>query len=105
MPYDKPEDLEHLTPLDNSIHNIGASLNNIGRLQKYFRTRENRNFATVKSTVGRIYYFSMLECFLIVSVAVLQVQKSRYNINVRFLSYEHSSKHQKGEFKFVINKP
>ena len=74
MPLDNNVDKsEHLSPLETSIHNIAASLNNIGRLQKYFRTRENRNFETVKSTIGRIYYFSLLESFLIIGMAAIQV--------------------------------
>lgn len=42
-------------------------------MQKYFRTRENRNFSTVKSTEGRIFNFSVVESGLMVCMAGLQV--------------------------------
>lgn len=42
-------------------------------MQKYFRTRENRNFSTVKSTESRIFNFSVVESGLMVCMAGLQV--------------------------------
>jgi len=43
------------------------------RQQKYFRTRENRNFSTVRSTEKRIFNFSLIESGLMVAMAGLQV--------------------------------
>ncbi|KAK9462534.1 emp24/gp25L/p24 family/GOLD-domain-containing protein [Lipomyces oligophaga] len=59
--------------LDNSIHSISGKLTSVARSQKYFRTRENRNFSTVNSTESRIFYFSIVEVVAIVSMAALQV--------------------------------
>lgn len=37
-------------PLEESISKVGSQLSGISRTQRYFRTRENRNYATVVST-------------------------------------------------------
>ena len=52
---------------------ISRDLSTINRNQKYFRTRENRNFSTVKSTESRIFNFSVVESGLMVCMAGLQV--------------------------------
>jgi hypothetical protein len=52
---------------------LSAQLSTISRNQKYFRTRENRNMSTVKSTEKRIFNFSMMEVALMVIMAGLQV--------------------------------
>ncbi|KAJ2246767.1 hypothetical protein GGH98_004226 [Coemansia sp. RSA 454] len=44
---------------------------------KYFRMRENRNFATVSSTESRIWWFSALDSLCVVLVAVIQVYAIR----------------------------
>jgi hypothetical protein len=64
---------EQTTVLEESILKLSAQLSTISRNQKYFRTRENRNFSTVKSTEGRIFTFSLLESGLILTMAGLQV--------------------------------
>lgn len=66
-------DDSHLTPLEDSLYKLSASLSSIVRTQKYFRTRENRNFATVESTGSRIFSFSLFESVLIMGMAGLQV--------------------------------
>ena len=52
---------------------VSRDLSTINRNQKYFRTRENRNFSTVKSTESRIFNFSVVESALMVCMAGLQV--------------------------------
>jgi hypothetical protein len=47
-------------------------------MQKYFRTRENRNFSTVRSTEGRIFNFSLIEVGMMVGMAGLQVLVVRF---------------------------
>lgn len=47
-------------------------------MQKYFRTRENRNFSTVKSTEQRIFNFSLVEVAMMVGMAALQVLVVRF---------------------------
>ena len=68
---------EHISPLEESLYKISADLSQIARNQKYFRTRENRNFATVQSTESRIFWFSFLENALIVGMSALQVCSAR----------------------------
>lgn len=47
-------------------------------MQKYFRTRENRNFSTVKSTEQRIFNFSLVEVLMMVGMAAVQVLVVRF---------------------------
>lgn len=64
--------------LEESIYKISGQLSAISRNQKYFRTRENRNFATVISTENRIINFSMIQSFLVVAMGALQVFVVRF---------------------------
>ncbi|KAI8985164.1 emp24/gp25L/p24 family/GOLD-domain-containing protein [Pilobolus umbonatus] len=67
------EQPEKLTEMEESLFRLSGSLSNIARTQKYFRTRENRNSATVISTESRIYWFAFLESLGIITMACLQV--------------------------------
>ncbi|KKK11985.1 hypothetical protein AOCH_004915 [Aspergillus ochraceoroseus] len=64
---------EQASALEESIFKLSAQLSTISRNQKYFRTRENRNFSTVRSTERRIFNFSVIEGLMMVSMAGLQV--------------------------------
>ncbi|KAL8743738.1 MAG: hypothetical protein Q9190_003938 [Brigantiaea leucoxantha] len=64
---------EQTSALEESIMKVSRDLSTINRNQKYFRTRENRNFSTVKSTENRIFNFSVVESGLMVCMAGLQV--------------------------------
>lgn len=64
------------------MYKISGQLSTISRNQKYFRTRENRNFATVNSTENRIVNFSMIQSFLVVCMAGLQVFVVRFFFQV-----------------------
>ena len=57
---------------------LSAQLSTISRNQKYFRTRENRNFSTVKSTESRIFNFSLVEVLMMAGMAALQVLVVRF---------------------------
>ena len=59
--------------MDESLFRLTGELSQIDRMQKYFKTRENRNFATVISTESRIFWFSLTESALIVVMSALQV--------------------------------
>ncbi|KAF8938359.1 emp24/gp25L/p24 family/GOLD-domain-containing protein [Dissophora ornata] len=59
--------------MDESLFRLTGELSQIDRMQKYFKTRENRNFATVISTESRIFWFSLTESALIVIMSALQV--------------------------------
>lgn len=69
---------EQTSALEESIMKVSRDLSTINRNQKYFRTRENRNFSTVKSTESRIFNFSVVESGLMVCMAGLQVFIVRY---------------------------
>jgi len=69
---------EQTTALEESIYKVSNSLSTINRNQKYFRTRENRNMSTVKSTESRIFNFSLAESALMVCMAGLQVFVVRF---------------------------
>jgi hypothetical protein len=64
--------------LEESILKVSAQLSTINRNQKYFRTRENRNFSTVRSTERRIFNFSIAESAMMVTMAGLQVFVVRF---------------------------
>ncbi|KAF2095810.1 hypothetical protein NA57DRAFT_43823 [Rhizodiscina lignyota] len=64
---------EQTSVLEESITKLSGQLSTITRNQKYFRTRENRNFSTVRSTERRIFNFSIIESVMIVTMAGLQV--------------------------------
>ncbi|KAJ2850464.1 hypothetical protein GGI22_005381 [Coemansia erecta] len=76
----RPEDIAKRTKRDevmNSVVSIASDLQQITKFMKYFRLRENRNFATVSSTESRVWWFSILESLCVVLVAVIQVYAIR----------------------------
>ncbi|RDW95163.1 endosomal cargo receptor Erp3 [Coleophoma crateriformis] len=64
---------EQTSALEESIFKLSGQLSTITRNQKYFRTRENRNFSTVRSTERRIFNFSIIESLMMICMAGLQV--------------------------------
>ena len=64
---------EQTSVLEESLLKLSSQLSTIHRNQKYFRTRENRNFSTVRSTERRIFNFSIIEGVMMVTMAGLQV--------------------------------
>ncbi|KAI9369493.1 emp24/gp25L/p24 family/GOLD-domain-containing protein [Aspergillus egyptiacus] len=69
---------EQASAIEESIFKLSAQLSTISRNQKYFRTRENRNFSTVRSTERRIWNFSVIEGMMMVCMAGLQVFVVRF---------------------------
>ncbi|EEP79054.1 conserved hypothetical protein [Uncinocarpus reesii 1704] len=69
---------EQASAMEDSIFKLSGQLSTISRNQKYFRTRENRNFSTVRSTEQRIFNFSVIEGLMMLSMAGLQVFIVRY---------------------------
>ncbi|GBC21342.2 ERP3 protein [Rhizophagus irregularis DAOM 181602=DAOM 197198] len=61
LPPSKGIQPEHTSSMEESLIRLSSSLSTVSRTQKYFRTRENRNFSTVKSTENRIFWFALLE--------------------------------------------
>lgn len=64
--------------LEDAVFKISGQLSTISRMQKYFRTRENRNFSTVQSTESRIFNFSLIEVIMMAGMAALQVLVVRF---------------------------
>lgn len=64
--------------LEDLVFKVSGQLSTVNRMQKYFRTRENRNFSTVRSTEQRIFQFSLIEVLMMVAMAVLQVMVVRF---------------------------
>ncbi|KAI9593430.1 emp24/gp25L/p24 family/GOLD-domain-containing protein [Syncephalis fuscata] len=73
MPVAHPLGAEQASAMDESIFRMNAGVGHVLRAQKYFRTRENRNFSTVKSTENRVFWFSFFESATIVTMAAIQV--------------------------------
>lgn len=73
---------EQTSVLEESVFKISSQLSTISRNQKYFRTRENRNFSTVHSTEKRIINFSMIQIGMVIAMAALQVIVVRFFFQV-----------------------
>jgi hypothetical protein len=73
IPSKQGANIEQTSALENSVLKLSGQLSTITRQQKYFRTRENRNFSTVRSTEQRIFNFSIIESLMMVAMAGLQV--------------------------------
>lgn len=56
-----------------SVSNIDTKLNNMLRTLQYYKTRNNRNEFTVKSTESRIFWFSLFEMVVMCLLAGFQV--------------------------------
>ncbi|KAI9439421.1 emp24/gp25L/p24 family/GOLD-domain-containing protein [Lactarius psammicola] len=64
---------EQTSALEESIYRLSSLLMSIKRTQKYFHTRENRGFSTVKSTQDRLFWYAVFETLAVIAMAVLQV--------------------------------
>ncbi|KAK6458050.1 emp24/gp25L/p24 family/GOLD-domain-containing protein [Scheffersomyces xylosifermentans] len=71
QPNTKP--LAHVESMQATVDKIDHQLDGLLRTLQYYKTRNNRNQATVKSTESRIYYFSIFEVLLMVGMAFLQI--------------------------------
>ncbi|OAA66980.1 endosomal cargo receptor [Niveomyces insectorum RCEF 264] len=78
LPSKQGSSSEQTSKLSESAFKISGQLSTITRNQKYFRTRENRNFSTVRSTEKRILNFSFIQSGLIVCMGALQVFVVRF---------------------------
>ncbi|WEJ96506.1 hypothetical protein PSN45_004045 [Yamadazyma tenuis] len=71
QPNAKPK--AHIENMGKTVDKIDQKLDELLRAIQYYKTRNNRNQATVKSTESRIYYFSIFEVLLMVGMAGLQI--------------------------------
>jgi hypothetical protein len=76
---------EQHTALEESLLKISTQMSTITRNQKYFRTRENRNSSTVRSTEKRIINFSLIQIALVICMGALQVFIVRFFFQVSSL--------------------
>lgn len=65
--------IEHVDAMKRTADHIDHQLDELKRSLQYYKTRNNRNQDTVRSTESRIYYLSILEVLLMVGMAVLQI--------------------------------
>lgn len=65
--------LNHVQNMQGTIDKIDQQLDGLLRTLQYYKTRNNRNQATVQSTELRIYFFSILEVVLMVAMGFLQI--------------------------------
>lgn len=70
-PNSKP--IAHVESMQATVEKIDDQLDGLLRTLQYYKTRNNRNQDTVKSTESRIYYFSIFEVLLMVGMAFLQI--------------------------------
>ncbi|KAL7754015.1 hypothetical protein RI367_000948 [Sorochytrium milnesiophthora] len=61
------------TEAEDTLFRLSTQIANYVRNQKHYRTRENRNFDTVRSTRDRIFWFAVIESLMMVGVSGLQV--------------------------------
>ncbi|KAJ3232452.1 hypothetical protein HDU81_002962 [Chytriomyces hyalinus] len=79
LKFEKPTDEATLAakpdmkPMETSIQNMHNHYGGIIRDLRYFRTRENRNFDTVKSTENRIFWFNITQNGIIILTAIVQI--------------------------------
>ncbi|BFZ53113.1 hypothetical protein PYCC9005_000136 [Savitreella phatthalungensis] len=73
MPVKPGASADSTTGIEESVLKISMQTSQISRMQKYFRTRENRNMSTVQSTESRIFWFAVLESVAMVAASFLQV--------------------------------
>ncbi|KAI8363657.1 emp24/gp25L/p24 family/GOLD-domain-containing protein [Mortierella sp. GBAus27b] len=59
--------------IDEALFRLTGELGKIDRMQKYFKSRENRNFSTVVSTDSRIFWYSLTYSSMVVAMAMVQV--------------------------------
>ncbi|KAK5137748.1 hypothetical protein LTR08_007319 [Meristemomyces frigidus] len=73
LPQKAGADPSQLSGVEETVLKLSTQVSTLVRQQKYFRTRENRNFSTVRSTEKRIFNFSVMGGIVMVGMAGLQV--------------------------------
>ncbi|KAI5365283.1 Putative transmembrane emp24 domain-containing protein [Septoria linicola] len=73
LPQKAGASVEQLSGVEETILKLSGQVSTLTRQQKYFRTRENRNFSTVRSTEKRIFNMNIMETVFMIAMAGLQV--------------------------------
>ncbi|KAI5963786.1 uncharacterized protein KGF55_002666 [Candida pseudojiufengensis] len=71
QPNTKP--LAHVESMQATVDKIEGQLDGLSKTLQFYKTRNNRNQATVRSTESRIFYFSIFEVLLMVGMGFLQI--------------------------------
>ncbi|KAI8867131.1 hypothetical protein GQ42DRAFT_105428, partial [Ramicandelaber brevisporus] len=74
---------EKTNKMTMTLDYISDGLSHIDRNLKFFRTRENRNMATVESTAERVFWFALAEAAGVIVIALIQVYGVRSLFNTR----------------------
>ncbi|VEU22405.1 DEKNAAC103553 [Brettanomyces naardenensis] len=75
---DAPKENEAVEGMQKSVKSIEQKMNMLTSALNYYKTRNNRNQSTVKSTESRIFWFSIVDLVLMVSISVFQVLVVKY---------------------------
>ncbi|CAN3374934.1 hypothetical protein DIURU_003683 [Diutina rugosa] len=70
-PNTKP--MAHVSTMQQTVDEIENQLDQLTKQLRYYKVRNARNQATVRSTESRIFYFSVFEVLLMVGMAALQI--------------------------------
>jgi len=72
-----------LTPVEDSVKRIAASLESIQEDQKHLRAREQTHRDTAESTNGRVLWYSIIESVVLVGISLGQVYYLRKFFEVK----------------------
>ncbi|KJE89990.1 hypothetical protein CAOG_001379 [Capsaspora owczarzaki ATCC 30864] len=67
------QDAASLDSMQASLQTVRNNLHEITRLQTQFRHREARHMHTAEDNNHRVFYFSLIECLVLVATSVVQV--------------------------------
>lgn len=75
---DAPKQNAAVEGMQQSVVSIEKKLDQLQSSLNYYKTRNNRNQSTVKSTEDRIFWFSIIDLILMVSMSAFQVLVVKY---------------------------
>ncbi|QPG74788.1 hypothetical protein FOA43_002122 [Brettanomyces nanus] len=73
-----PKENPAVEGMQESVKSIEQKINQLLSSLNYYKTRNNRNQSTVKSTENRIFWFSIVDLLLMVGISVFQVLVVKY---------------------------
>lgn len=75
---DAPKGNEAVEGMQKTVASIEQKINQLANLLNYYKTRNNRNQSTVKSTESRIFWFSIIDLMLMAGISTFQVLVVKY---------------------------
>ncbi len=64
--------------MQKTVNSIEQKINQLANSLAYYKTRNNRNQSTVKSTESRIFWFSIIDLMLMAGISAFQVLVVKY---------------------------